>query len=171
MRDREIQAGFAVEGCWLCVFLIGCIKDGAVEPLGFRKKTGRHKRLFQRRNFREDRRIDREIAVRALAVHIRIQQHGGMNRNLSDHQFDRCLELLYQGMVAIRSAARSGDCTACEEISDALHNLPDLLRRCDALEWTTEGFIEMFLEPLVAKMPAHAGWSELLTQPESHEDS
>jgi len=103
----------------------------------------------------------------SLATRPAMLQHCGMNRKLSDHQFDNCLELLYRGMLAIRSAARSGDCTACEEISDALHNLPDLLRRGDALGWNTDAFIHMFLEPLVAKNPAYAGWPELLTQPES----
>jgi hypothetical protein len=81
-----------------------------------------------------------------------------MNRKLSDYDFDSCLELLYRGMIAIRS----GDCAVCEEISDALHNLPDLLRRGDALGWSMEAFLQMFLEPLVATNPAYAGWSELL---------
>jgi hypothetical protein len=90
-----------------------------------------------------------------------------MNTKLSDHQFDNCLELLYRGMIAIRSAARSGDCAACEEISDALHNLPDLLRRGDTLGWSMDTFVHVFLEPLVAANPAYAGWAELLAQPEA----
>ena len=94
-----------------------------------------------------------------------------MNKKLSDHDFDNCLELLYLGLVAVRAAARSGDSAACEEISDALHNLPDLLRRGDRFGWTTATFVHLFLEPLAATNPAFADWPERLTRAEERGDS
>jgi hypothetical protein len=91
-----------------------------------------------------------------------------MNKDLGEQEFDNCLELLQRGMIAIRMAARAGDCGACEQISDALHNLPDLLRRGDAMGWSVEKFLQLFLEPLASTNPALAGWPEILAQPEDH---
>jgi hypothetical protein len=39
------------------------------------------------------------------------------------------LELLRDGLLACRAAGGSGDCAACAEIADHLHNVPGMLAR------------------------------------------
>lgn len=44
------------------------------------------------------------------------------------------LEILYKGLVQIRSAARAGDAAQCNVDADHLHNIPALLKNLDKEE-------------------------------------
>jgi hypothetical protein len=85
-----------------------------------------------------------------------------MNSTMCDEQKDACLRVLYEGLVAIRAAAWDGDAARCEQLADALHNLPDLVRAGDHLGWTVEAYVKMFLEPLVDDMPQAQAWKRAL---------
>ncbi|HEY3351688.1 MAG TPA: hypothetical protein VGQ83_00435 [Polyangia bacterium] len=85
-----------------------------------------------------------------------------MNRTLSESQIDAALEVLYEGLVALRMAAMAGDAGTCEAISDALHNLPDLVRVGDKRGWTVERFVYLFLSPLAERKPEAAAWAAKL---------
>ncbi len=76
-----------------------------------------------------------------------------MNETLPPQVMDACLEVLYEGLIQIRMAARSGDTERAEAIADALHNVPNLLVDGDRRGWTVGGFRRLFLEELVRKCP------------------
>ena len=48
-----------------------------------------------------------------------------------DKRFDIYCDILYRGLINIRTAAREGDFKRCEMEADHLHNLPDLLKNYD----------------------------------------
>jgi hypothetical protein len=82
-----------------------------------------------------------------------------VNRNLSLAEVHACLEILYRGLVQIRSCG--GNAERAEAISDALHNLPHLVSVGHERGWTLSTFRVLFLDPLVERYPDLAG----LTQP------
>ena len=85
-----------------------------------------------------------------------------MNRALTDEQKDACLRVLYEGLIAIRMAAWHGDAALCDEIADALHNLPDLVRLGDEQGWSVEDFVRLFLGPREGEFIQAAAWREAL---------
>ncbi|MBI5534592.1 MAG: hypothetical protein HY898_17835 [Deltaproteobacteria bacterium] len=95
-----------------------------------------------------------------------------MNRTIEEEQFDACLGVLYQGLIAIRLAGWAGDATRCAQIADALHNLPDLLRTGHSRGWTVEQFVDLFLDPLASDQRWAADWkAELLRTGSSRQSS
>ena len=49
-------------------------------------------------------------------------------------RFEIYCDILYRGLLDIRSAAGSGDTERCYEQADHLHNLPELVRNMDKEE-------------------------------------
>ncbi len=84
-----------------------------------------------------------------------------MNPALSEPEVDTCLEVLYRGLVEIRTAAEGGDSARASAIADALHNLPHLLSK-RGNGWTLAEFRELFLAPLVESYPDLVGLKEWL---------
>lgn len=75
----------------------------------------------------------------------------GMNTELSREDFDAYLRILRDALVLIRCACYQTDLARAEAISDAFHNLPDLL-----LGWpgyTADFFERIFLRGLVERYP------------------
>jgi hypothetical protein len=86
----------------------------------------------------------------------------GVNPNLSPAEGVACLEILYQGLLLIRSAGWTGDAARAAAIADALHNVPHLLTLGQAPGWTVETFRDLYLEPLIERYPDLAGLAQPL---------
>ncbi|MGH7283493.1 MAG: hypothetical protein ACRELY_18360 [Polyangiaceae bacterium] len=86
-----------------------------------------------------------------------------MNPNLSSAEVDALLEVLHRGLILVRLAAMHGDAEKAEAISDAIHNVPPLLREGHQWGWSIDVFRAMFLEGLADRYPiAFAELSEAL---------
>ncbi len=85
-----------------------------------------------------------------------------MNPTLTDAEKDSLLEVLYEGLLAIRAAASAGDAARSAAIADALHNLPHLLSHGQERMWTIHQFQELFLSELVEKYPDLASLAQPL---------
>jgi hypothetical protein len=84
-----------------------------------------------------------------------------MNPELSEQQIQTALYVLYKGFVTIRLAGRAGDTEKCWAISDALHNLPNLI--ADGRESMGE-FIQRDLFAHVEGYPEVRDWVHMLWQ-------
>jgi hypothetical protein len=80
-----------------------------------------------------------------------------MNPALTEDKTDALLEVLYQGIIRIRLAARAGDSLQAEAIADAIHNVPFLLREGHEWGWSIDVQREVFLIPLAERYPELAG--------------
>ncbi len=92
-----------------------------------------------------------------------------MNPNLSTAEIDALLEVLYRGLNLVRLAALHGDAEKAEAISDAIHNVPPLLREGHQWGWSIEAFRAMYLEALAERYPiAFAALNEPLERSVRH---
>jgi hypothetical protein len=76
-----------------------------------------------------------------------------MNTKLKPSAFDACLEVLYRGLLCIRTAGWAGDAARAAAVADALHNLPHLLSNGDEHGWTVERFETLFVDGLEVDYP------------------
>lgn len=92
-----------------------------------------------------------------------------MNPNLSAEEIDALLEVLQRGLILVRLAAMHGDAAKAEAISDAIHNVPPLLREGHEWGWSVDVFRSIFLEVLADRYPrAFAELSEPLDRGTRH---